>query len=84
MEILVLQAGWVVVGRPRREGDMIIIDKAAVIRRWGTDSGLGQLAAEGPRQATQLDAAPRTIKVHPLSILLSFPCDEKAWAKWAK
>ena len=35
--------------------DGIVIRQAKCIRRWGTSKGLGQLAIEGPQQATKLD-----------------------------
>lgn len=78
MEIFVLQAGWTVVGEARREGDTLIIERAAVVRRWGTTRGLGELADRGPLPNTHLDKAPHAIRAHPLSVILSFPCGP-AW-----
>lgn len=53
--IVVLQRGWVVVGDWSRKGDDVSLDRAAVIRRWGTKNGLGQLAATGATSDTVLE-----------------------------
>lgn len=47
IRIVVLQRGWVLVGRYSEQGDRGYLDGGHVIRRWGTDKGLGQLVA-GP------------------------------------
>jgi hypothetical protein len=67
--IVVLTAGFVYVGDVTIEGDLIVIEDAQCIRRWGTEHGLGQLAISGPTEATILDAAttvraPKTAVVH--------------------
>lgn len=57
--IVVLQRGWVVVGRYSEKGDRGYLDGASVIRRWGTEKGLGQLVngpiTEGKYAPTILD-----------------------------
>jgi hypothetical protein len=55
MTIVVLDRGWVYVGRCRQEGTNLIIEDAKNIRRWGTTQGLGQLALEGAQPNTILD-----------------------------
>ena len=79
LKIVVLQRGWVVVGRVRRDGTEVIIDDASVVRRWGTTSGLGQLAASGPQESTVLDPAGR-VTAHELAVVLMIDCDEQAWS----
>lgn len=56
VEIVVLPHGWVLVGRLIDDGvsDYLLKD-AAVIRRWGTSAGLGQIAREGAQEGTVLD-----------------------------
>lgn len=78
MEIIVGQRSWVWVGRPRREGDQLVIEGARCIRRWGTTDGLAQLANGGPRRETQLEEA-CTIKLHILAVVASYVCNESAW-----
>ena len=94
-QIVVLQRGWVVVGDVETpepvtsdtEGFValdslsseVVITDASVIRRWGTNAGIGQLALEGPQSRTVLDKV-GTVRVHELAIVLSIDVDEKAWA----
>lgn len=53
--IVVLQRGWVVVGDWVQKGDAVSLDRCAVIRRWGTTNGLGQLATSGATDSTKLE-----------------------------
>lgn len=52
--IVTLQRGWIVVGNVTKEGDYLSITDAAVIERWGTTEGLGELALTGPTDDTRL------------------------------
>ncbi len=54
MKIVVLPNGWVMVGGVSIKGATLRLDNGAVIRRWGTTSGLGQLV-DGPTDETKLD-----------------------------
>ena len=55
-KIVIIQAGWVVIGYARHtEENMIHIYEGSVIRSWGTNKGLGQIALEGPQAETVLD-----------------------------
>ena len=56
VRIVILQRGWVMVGRWHRDGDDITLTDASVIRRWGTSKGLGELV-NGPLSGTTLDQA---------------------------
>ncbi len=78
MRIVILHRGWIVIGRVTATKDEVIITDAATVRKWGTTDGLGQLAREGKRQETKLDACP-TVRVHPLAIIQQIDCDPKAW-----
>lgn len=56
--IMVLDRGHVLVGHVERHPDLAfhwLVKNARVIRRWGTERGLAQLANEGPTSHTQLD-----------------------------
>ena len=56
-EIVVLQAGFVLIGDVAQlDGRALHITNASVIRRWGTTAGLGQIALTGPTKDTILDA----------------------------
>lgn len=76
--ILVLQRGWVFVGRRSQEGSRVTLHDAQNVRRWGTTRGLGQLAAEGPLATTQLDPA-GVVSVHELAIVCEITCDASMW-----
>ena len=74
-QIVIAQRGWVFVGSVTRSENEIVIEDAAVVRRWGTTAGLGQLAAKGPTADTRLDPCP-TVRIHPLAIVAMMDCAE--------
>ena len=78
VRIVILQRGWVMVGRWSRDGDMCSLEQAAVIRAWGTTKGLGELAA-GPTSSTKLDPAGH-VEFHILTVVATLDADEDAWA----
>jgi hypothetical protein len=55
LQIAVLDRAWVYLGMVEKTAGAIVLSEARNIRRWGTSKGLGQLAAEGPQDATVLD-----------------------------
>jgi hypothetical protein len=58
VRLVVLQRGWVVVGHAWRVGPRVLVTRCAVVRRWGTTKGLGEIAVGGPTNATVLDECP--------------------------
>ena len=54
-KIVVLVSGWVVVGDYTPFDTSIHLTNSSVIRRWGTEGGLGQLALEGATAETVLE-----------------------------
>lgn len=54
IKIVVLDRGFVYVGRVLIDGDFIVISNAKNLRVWGTTKGLGELV-NGPTSKTQLD-----------------------------
>jgi hypothetical protein len=79
VRIVVLQRGWVVVGHYHRVGEQVRVEHAAVVRRWGTQRGLGQLASEGVQAETVLDDCP-TVRCHVLAVLATIDCTHATWA----
>jgi len=77
--IVVLQRSNVVVGVVAELGHEVTLRPAAVVRRWGTTRGLGQLAAHGPTADTVLDPCDET-RYHVLTDVLTMPCRPEAWA----
>lgn len=80
VSILVLQRGWVAVGEASKNGQDIILDKAKIIRKWGTTQGLGEIAAGGPTENTILDPA-GSIRVHELAVVLEMVADAAKWGE---
>jgi uncharacterized protein (TIGR02996 family) len=82
MYILVCDNGFVLVGEVSPDpGDHLraAVTKCAVVRRFGTDRGLGQLALEGPRPNTTLDPTGGDVSALRGWIKLAIPCDRAAW-----
>ena len=77
VRIVVLQRGWVAVGRYVEDGDDVTIYNGKIIRRWGTTRGLGELV-NGPGEDTVLDLA-GTIRTHRLGVMFTIDCNAKAW-----
>ena len=79
VRIVVLQRGWVCVGRYEvLAEDAHILRDASVIRVWGTSKGLGELTA-GPTSKTVLDKA-GAVRFHPLAVVLTIDAEESSWA----
>ena len=55
VKIVVLDRGFVYVGRVTLDDKFCTITNAKNIRRWGTTQGLGELALKGPQPNTVLD-----------------------------
>lgn len=76
--IAVLQRGWVAVGRYSQCGVIAELSNGYNIRRWGTSSGLGQLAVEGKQESTVIDRQP-LIKFHIREVVMIMSCNSEAW-----
>jgi hypothetical protein len=77
-QIVVLQRGWVVVGDVSRpDPDLVMVENASVIRKWGTTKGLGELV-NGPTAKTVLDPA-GTVTAPLLGIVLTIDVDAEKW-----
>ena len=79
IRIVILQRGWVAVGRYSQKGEDCQLDGASIVRRWGTTKGLGELATSGPLENTVLDPSP-TLRFHALTVIASIACEESKWA----
>ena len=85
--IFVCKDGWVYVARVKfndNEYDSLFIttDKFAVIRKWGTSKGLGELAEKGPLRETILESEPEGVQIARMDIKRQIPCNEKNWSNW--
>lgn len=79
IRIVVLDRGFVYVGRYFRCGKYTQIRGGANVRKWGTSRGLGQLAMEGPQADTKLDPCP-TVEVLESDVRHTLLCDPSKWS----
>ncbi len=79
--IVVLQRGWVAVGKYSQEGQDCQLDNAAIIRVWGTSKGLPEIVNGPITGKTILDKSPRPIRFHELTVVLSLDASEAEWSK---
>ena len=78
VKIVILPRGWNMIGYFSQEGSKCKLEKAAVIRRWGTTKGLGELAISGKLKDTVLDFCP-TVEFHELTVIATIACKESVW-----
>ena len=76
MKIYVLENSWVILAEEVQEADHHYnVNHAYVVRRWGTNAGIGQLAREGIRENTILDAQPAT-RIPKSAITFIIDCED--------
>ena len=78
IQIVVLQRGWVAIGRFSQTKEQCHLTNAYIIRTWGTSKGLGELANEGQKTNTKLDKC-ADIHFHELTIVLRMDVEESKW-----
>lgn len=72
--IVVGTYGWVFSGYADTEfGFDVSLERACVVRKWGTTKGLGQLALSGPTNETVLDEC-GTVRVPANSVVAVIEC----------
>lgn len=81
VKIVILQRGWVMVGRYHRNGSECKLTDAYNVRKWGTTKGLGEIAMNGPTSDTVIDKIPDTT-FHALTEIASMVCTESKWKKY--
>jgi hypothetical protein len=75
--IVVLDRGFVYVGRVTVDGDWCVIDGAKNIRIWGTTKGLGELV-NGPLKDTKLDNV-GSVRAPLRAVIHIIDAKEEAW-----
>ena len=78
IRIVILQRGWVMVGRYSESGDQCPLTDAAVVRVWGTTKGLPEIAQDGPTSKTVLDKS-STVRFHKLTVIATIDCVARKW-----
>lgn len=78
IRIVILQRGWVFVGKYIAGAVECRLENASTIRTWGTTKGLGEIAENGPTSTTKLDPCP-TVRFHPLTVIATIDTNESKW-----
>lgn len=81
IKIVILQRGWVMIGRFERNGSDCKLHNASVIRNWGTTKGLGELAIEGKKKDTKLDRCGGVVEFDYLTVVAAISVDQEKWQK---
>lgn len=79
IQIVILQRGWVMVGRLERKENECKLYDASVIRVWGTTKGLGEIANDGPTATTKLDKCYGVVSFDWLTVVASISCSKEKW-----
>ena len=79
IKIVILHRGWALVGRLERSGSNCKLHNAAVIRKWGTARGLGEIAVGGPTPNTKLDKTNGLVQFDYLTVEATIDCEESKW-----
>lgn len=82
VKIMILQRGWVMVGRLEKNGSECKLHNASNIRIWGTTKGLGEIAMDGPTSSTKLDPCGGIVEFDYLTVIASISCNESKWKKY--
>ena len=79
VKIVVLQRGFVFVGKFERDGSQCRLHDASILRTWGTTKGLGEIAEGGPTEKTVLDKCHLPVEFDVLTMVFSLSCNEIKW-----
>ena len=79
LRIVILQRGWIMVGRFERSGSECKLHNASVIRSWGTSKGLGEIAESGPTSSTKLDKCYGSVEFDYLTVVATISVNEAKW-----
>ena len=76
--IVIADRGWVYVGAVEHDGEWCVITDAKNLRRWGTSSGLGELAESGPTSETSMDAY-GTVRIPSHAVICMIDTEAGKW-----
>ena len=77
IQIVVLDKGFIYVGKVKTDKDWCYIENASCIRYWGTTKGLGELV-DGPLSGTKLDKI-GMVRANIKSLIHLIAIKESAW-----
>lgn len=78
IKIVILQRGWVYIGRFERNGNDCKLYNASVIRTWGTTKGLPELV-NGATSSTKLDKCDGIVEFDWLTVVHTITVNEEKW-----
>ena len=78
IKIVVLQRGWVYVGKFERNDSICKLYNAYNIRSWGTTKGLPELV-HGPTSSTKLDKCDGVVEFDWLTVICTINVNKDKW-----
>lgn len=78
IKIVVLQRGWIYIGRFKRRGNDCQLANAYCIRTWGTTKGLQELV-NGATSTTKLDKCEGIVEFDWLTVIHTIAVKPEAW-----
>ncbi len=78
IKIVILQRGWVYVGRFERTGNDCKLHNASCIRKWGTTKGLQELV-NGVTKDTILDKCEGVVEFDWLTVVHTITVNQNKW-----
>ena len=78
IKIVVLQRGWIYIGKFERSGNDCKLHNAYNIRNWGTSKGLPELV-NGPTPSTKLDKCEGIIEFDWLTVIHTITVNSEKW-----
>lgn len=78
IKIVVLQRGWVYVGRFERNDNNCKLHNAYCIRTWGTTKGLAELV-NGTTSSTKLDKCDGVVEFDWLTVIHTITVNQNKW-----
>lgn len=78
IKIVVLQRGWIYIGRFERNGNDCKLHNAFNIRVWGTTKGLPELV-HGATASTKLDKCEGVVEFDWLTVVHTITVDKSKW-----
>lgn len=78
IKIVVLQRGWIYIGRFEKNGNDCKLTNAYNIRSWGTTKGLAELV-HGPTNSTKLDKCEGEVCFDWLTVIHTITVNKEKW-----
>jgi hypothetical protein len=80
IKIVVLQRGWIYIGRFSRIGNDCKLENSYCIRTWGTTKGLQELV-NGATSSTKLDKCDGVVEFDWLTVIHTITVNKESWTQ---